>query len=134
MTKTERAYFNAAKAVSRLSDHPQHKVGAVIVLGHRIISSSANSNTKTHPLQKQYNKYRFTEDSPHKTHAELAALLPLIRDGVDLTNAMIYVYRQHKNGTLACARPCQSCEHLIKRCGIKKVYYTIENGYAQEKW
>ena len=58
MTKTERAMFRAAKAVSEMSDHPQYKIGATVVSKHRIISSGANSDTKTHPLQKQYNKYR----------------------------------------------------------------------------
>ena len=131
MTRTERAYFSAAKAVSTLSDHKQ-KVGAAVVLKHRIISSACNSDCKTHPLQKQYNKYRFTEDSPHKCHAELSALVPLIRDGVDLSRASIFVYRQHKNGSLAMARPCKSCMALIKDVGINRVFYTTDDGFARE--
>lgn len=131
MTKTERAYFAAAKAVSTLSDH-KHKIGATVVLKHRIVSSACNSDCKTHPLQKRYNKYRFVEDSPHKCHAELLALLPLIKDGVDLSNASIFTYRQHRNGYLACARPCKSCMALIKDCGITRLFYTTEDGYARE--
>lgn len=131
MTKTERAYFAAAKAVSELSDH-KHKIGATVVLKHRIVSSACNSDCKTHPLQKQYNKYRFAEDSPHKCHAELSALVPLIRDGVDLSSASIFTYRQHKNGNLACARPCKSCMQLIKDCGIRHIFYTTEDGFARE--
>ena len=102
-------------------------------MNHRIISSASNSNSKTHPLQKKYNKYRFTDEGDHKQHAELAALVPLIRDGIDLSNAAIYVYRAHKNGTLAMSRPCPSCMQLIKDVGIKRVFYTTENGYAYEK-
>lgn len=133
MTHSNLAYFAAAKAVSELSDHKHYKIGAVVVMNHRIISSASNSNSKTHPLQKKYNKYRFTDDGDHKQHAELAALVPLIRDGVDLSNATIYVYRVHKNGTLAMSRPCPSCMQLIKDVGIKRVFYTTENGYAYEK-
>ena len=132
MTKTHRAYFAAAKAVSGLSDHPDYKIGAIVVSKHRIISSGHNSDIKTHPLQKKYNKYRFTEEGHHKCHAELSALLPLIKNNVDLSNAYIYVYREHKNHHLACARPCPSCMKLIRDCGIKKVFYSTENGYARE--
>ena len=131
MTKTERAYFSAAKAVSGLSDHKQ-KIGAVVVMKHRIVSSGCNSDSKTHPLQKYYNQHRFSADTPHKCHAELSALLPLIKDEIDLSNASIFTYRQHKNGELACARPCKSCMALIKDCGIKKIFYTTEDGYARE--
>ena len=133
MTHSNLAYFAAAKAVSELSDHKHYKIGAVVVMNHRIISSASNSNSKTHPLQKKYNKYRFTDEGDHKQHAELAALVPLIRDGIDLSNAAIYVYRAHKNGTLAMSRPCPSCMQLIKDVGIKRVFYTTENGYAYEK-
>ena len=133
MTHSNLAYFAAAKAVSELSDHKHYKIGAVVVMNHRIISSASNSNSKTHPLQKKYNKYRFTDDGEHKQHAELAALVPLIRDGIDLSNAAIYVYRVHKNGTLAMSRPCPSCMQLIKDVGIKRIFYTTENGYAYEK-
>lgn len=132
MTKRERAYFSAAKAVSELSDHPRHRIGAVVVLKHRIVSSGVNSNVKTHPLQKRYNQYRFTDEGTHKCHAELLALLPLIREGVDLSNAIIFTYRKHKDGNLACSRPCKSCMQLIKDCGIKRIFYTTEDGYARE--
>ncbi len=132
MTKKEEALFRAAKSVAELSDHKQYKIGAVVVLKHRIISSGFNKCTKTHPLQKKYNKYRFTEDSVHTCHAELSALLPLIKDGIDLSDASIFVHRSHKNGTLACARPCKSCMKLIKDFGIKRCFYTTENGYARE--
>lgn len=131
MTKTELSYFKAAKAVSGLSNHPQ-QIGAVVTLKHRIVSSGSNSDTKTHPLQKQYNRYRFDEDTPHKCHAELLALLPLIRDDVDLSSASIFIYREHKDHSLACARPCRSCMKLIRDCNIKRVYYTTEDGYAKE--
>ena len=133
MTKTERAMFRAAKAMSTLSDH-KNKIGCVIVNKHRIISSGVNSRTKCHKTQALLDKERFGCDCPGKVHSETAALIPLIRDGVDLSRASIYLYREHKNGTLACARPCSRCERLLRRCGITKIYFTIENNYKMEKW
>jgi deoxycytidylate deaminase len=132
MTKTERAYFAAAKAVSELSDH-RIKMGCVVVNKHRIISSGSNSISRCHRLQAELDTERFGEECPGKLHSETSALLPLIRSGVDLSDAAIFVYRQHKDGTLAMARPCPSCERLIRRCGIKKIAFTVEGGMAVEK-
>ena len=68
-SKSHRAYFKAAKAMSKLSDYKQ-KIGCVVVYKHRIISSGFNHH-KTNPLQKKYNKYRFDEDTGfHSVHAE----------------------------------------------------------------
>lgn len=132
--KTNKAYFRAAKAVSELSDYPRHKLGCVIVSKHRIISSGCNSKSKCHPLQAKLDTEKYGVECAGKCHAEISALLPLIRDKVDLSNASLYVFRQHKDGTLAMARPCSSCQKMIKQLKIKKCFYTIENGYAVEKW
>lgn len=133
MTKRERAMFRAAKAVSELSDH-RVQIGCVVVNKHRIISSGCNSSTKCHKIQAELDGEKFGCECPGKIHAETATLLPLIHDGVDLSKASIYVYREHKNGVMACARPCARCEKLIRKCGIKRIFYTIENGVAEEKW
>lgn len=132
--KANKAYFRAAKAVSELSDYPIHKLGCVVVSKHRIISSACNSKSKCHPLQAKLDTEKYGTECPGKCHAEISALLPLIRDKIDLNGASIYVYREHKNGTLAMAKPCSSCSKIIKQLGIKKVFYTIEHGYAIEKW
>ena len=132
--KANKAYFRAAKAVSELSDYPIHKLGCVVVSKHSIISSGCNSKSKCHPLQAKLDTEKYGVECAGKCHAEISALLPLIRDKVDLSNASIYVFRQHKDGTLAMARPCSSCQKMIKELKIKKCFYTIESGYAVEKW
>ena len=133
MTKTQKAYFSAARAVSRLSDHRQ-KIGCVVVLGHRIISSSSNSATKCNSIQAMLDKKKYGCDCPGHPHAELAALYPLIKRNIDLSTASIYVYRETRDGRLACARPCSSCEWLIRQYNKKKVFYTVSNNIAFEKW
>ena len=133
MTKTEKAMFRAAKAVSEMSDH-RVKIGCVVVNKHRIVSSGFNSRSKCHKIQAILDKEIFGCDCPGKMHAETTALIPLIRDGVDLSRAAIFVYREHKDGTIACARPCARCEKLIRSIGLKRIFYTVENGFAEEKW
>lgn len=132
--KTNKAYFRTAKAVSELSNYPIHKIGCVIVKGHRIISSGHNSKTKCHPLQAKLDTEKYGTECPGKCHAEIMALLPLMKNKTDLSNASIYIYREHKDGSLAMAKPCSSCQKVIKQLGIKKIFYSIEHGYAIEKW
>lgn len=132
--KTNKAYFRAAKAVSELSNYPIHKMGCVVVKRHRVVSSGHNHKTKCCALQAKLDTEKYGVQCPGKFHAEIMALLPLMKAKVDLKGSSIFVYRQHKNGTLAMARPCSSCQKVIKELGIKKVFYTIENGYAVEKW
>lgn len=133
MTKRERAHFGAAKAISELSDH-RVKIGCVVVNKHRIVSSGFNSGTKCNSLQAKLDRLRYGCDCPGHPNAELMALYPLIKSDVDLTAASIFVYRQTKDGRLACAKPCPSCEWLIRQCGIKKVYYTTKENMTMEKW
>lgn len=133
MNKRDAAYFNVAKAVSETSDFPKHHIGCAVVYGHRVISSAANYK-KTHPLQRQLNKERFDVDSVnHYGHAELFSILPLMnRKDIEWNKVQLYIYREHKDGTKALARPCPACRKLIKSLNIKKIYYTTENGYIQE--
>lgn len=133
MTRKQKSFFEAAEAVSKSSDYPRIHIGCVATYGnHRIISSGCNSN-KTHPIQKKYNKERFDSDySRHSLHAEITTLLPLMKEDIDFSKVEIYTHRRRANGHLSMARPCPSCMALIKDLGIKKIWYTTEDGYACE--
>lgn len=132
MTRRRLAFFNAARAVSKLSDFPRVAVGSCAVYKHRIISSGCNSR-KTDTLQKQYNIYRFSEDTPASIHSEVSCLKPLIgRKDIDFRYVDLYVYRESKKGTPMLARPCDSCMALIKKLGIRNIYYSNNGGYSHE--
>jgi deoxycytidylate deaminase len=133
MTKSHRAYFKAAKAMSELSDFPRVKIGCCAVYKHKIISSGCNS-MKTNPTQKRLNAHRFEADTPATIHAELSCLLPLIsRKDIDWNNVSLYIYREYKSKEVALARPCASCEALIKSLGIRNIYYTGNRSYIYEE-
>lgn len=133
LTKSHRAYFKAAKAISALSDFKQQHIGSVAVSGHKIISSGYNS-CKTNPMQKRLNVHRFDADTPATIHSELACLLPLInRKDIDFSNVSLYIHRQYKNGNLAISRPCASCMALIRDLGIRHIYYTGDGSYIHEE-
>ena len=133
LSKTHRAYFDAARAVSKLSDFPRVKIGAVAVYKHHIISSGCNSS-KTSPLQKKYNVYRFSDETPHALHAEVACLKPLLgRSDIDFKHVCLYVYREGSGDNLFLARPCPSCMQLITELGIRDIYYTNNGGFSHEE-
>ena len=133
LTKSHRAYFKAAKAIAELSDFPRVKIGCCAVYKHKIISSGCNS-MKTNPTQKRLNVYRFDADTPATLHAELSCLLPLIsRKDISFSDVSLYIHREFKSGDLALARPCASCEALIRSLGIRNIYYTGSQSYISEE-
>ena len=133
MTKKQKSFFEAAKAVSTMSNFDRVHIGCVVTEGsHRIVSSGFNS-TRTHPIQKQLNKERFSiETTNHSLHAEVSALLPLMKKDTDFSRIEIYTHRNFKDGRLALAKPCRSCMKLIKDLGVKKIWFTTNDGYACE--
>lgn len=132
-SKSEKAFFKAAKNISTLSDHPIQKLGCVVVDKHRIISSGHNSHSKCHAIQAKLDKETFNMECRGCLHAESSALIPLIKQGYVFNKASIFVYREHANGMRGMARPCSRCMKIIKECGIKNIYYTTEDGYARER-
>lgn len=132
LTRRQRSFFESAKAASILSDHPQFHLGCVIVEGSRIISSGCNSITRCSPIQQKLDHNRFGGEHRGVCHAETSALLPLIRQRADLASCTAYLYRSHKDGSLAISRPCSGCMSLLRAVGIRRVFFTVEGGYAVE--
>ncbi len=115
-------HFELARRLSKKSDHPQYKMGCVIVKGKRVVGMGYNQ-LKSHPK------------SPHKwktIHAEFHATLGA--DLAELRGATAFVYREKKNGDLANAMPCKSCQSMLDNLGIKEVYYTYQNSFKCYKF
>ena len=126
-----------ARAASFMSDCPQHHLGAVLAYGNKVIAVGWNS-TKTNPLQKELNKERNFTDNEAKNngaiHAELACLLNVKYMDIDYSKACLYIYREHKDGHPALAKPCAACARAIRERGIKPknvIYTTNELPYSQ---
>lgn len=134
-TKKQQSFFRVADAVASLSDHKQTKLGCVLVDKHRIISSGHNSSTRCSPLQKQMDAARFGFPDQHKglVHAETACLLPLIRQGYDMSRSDLYIVRRHRNGSLALSRPCPGCMSLLRANSVRRVFFSVEGGFSEER-
>ena len=135
-------FFKFARAASKGATYQgSHNfapmIGAVAVYKGSIVATACNTN-KTSPLQAKYNVYRFKDSNTlDKAHAEVVLVQKLrwkFGNGLDWSKVHLYLYREYKDGTLAPSRPCKSCLAMIKELGIKRIAYTTEDGYAEEKF
>lgn len=110
-------FFKLAKRISINSDHPAHKIGAVLVNKNKVINIGFNQ-MKTSPHSTHAYKY---------IHAEFNVLKNLKLK--DTTNCNLYVFREMKNNNIANAKPCESCFKIIKDKKIKNIFYTDYDGY-----
>lgn len=107
-----------AEKIALLSPFVQHRLGAVVVKGGRVLSTG-------------YNEVRYTKELGNPTlHAEQAAILKLLKQRrlTDLVGATLYVTRFTRGGRIGCSRPCGDCEALIRSVGIKEIFYTTDVG------
>lgn len=88
----------------------------------RTISIATNNLSKTHPLVSKYNTNR-------RLHAEISCILKAKKRG--LRKSTLKVWRLKKNG-FGLARPCKMCEEVIKKSGVKKVFYSTNTGTLRE--
>lgn len=112
-----------AKKYSKQSQHHQHRIGACVYKGKRFLCGGFNT-LKTHPQ---------LASSLKTVHAEIHVILRAAALGLSLKGATIVVYREHKNGSPAMARPCTLCYAAIKDAGIRWLIYTSEKGWKKEK-
>ncbi len=76
-----------------------------------------------------YNKVHSTGAPLEGKHAELEALnntKARYRDG-----STVYVCRLTKDDCLAMAKPCIACQTVMKKMGVKYVWYSIPNGWIK---
>lgn len=135
MRERDYKYFNVAKAMascSTWSEEPREQVGSVIVLRNEVIATGYNRR-KTNPLQ-YYFANMVGRPQAIYPHAEIAALHRVKQANCyqnDFHLMKIYVYRETKHG-IAMARPCEICMAAIKHFGLKHIFYTTNDGYAEE--
>ena len=87
--------------------------------GH-VISRGENSYWKTHPMQVKTAREVGREEAIF-LHAEIAALVRL----KDWSKAhKIVIERYSEDGRPLLAKPCEICEHALKKAGIQIIEHT----------
>ena len=113
--------FRASAAQAAKSQHKQHKLGAVIVKGGRILATGFNAMRPSALLK-----------TP-TLHAEAAAVLKLLKEKRmhDLAGAEMYVTRFTRAGAVGLSRPCPRCMDLLRSVGIKRVHFTTDEAITE---
>ena len=93
----------------------------------RILSYGENSYSKTHPLMAELSKEMHGHPEKMYLHAEVQALL---RCG-DRKPYKLVVQRFDSEGNPKLAKPCRTCQSIIKSYGVKIVRYTTEEGIEE---
>lgn len=98
------------------------KMAALIYNRKKLIAVGMNSR-KSHPLAKQFQK------NPHTVcvHAEIAALVNAMRQGISVEGMSIYIARVGKLGYPMLAKPCSGCSRALMSFGINNIYWTETN-------
>lgn len=92
-----------------------------------VIGTGVNEYHRSHPLMKFFAEK--AGESEHKIlkHAELSAVLASGKEDID----SILVQRFSKDGSMANAMPCKTCQGMLKAFGVRLVKYTHEDGIKE---
>ena len=101
-------FFNLAKKLCKQSGHHQHHHAVIVVVGGAIKAVGYNHSVK---------------------HAEVAALSKMWPS--ERKKAMVLSYRMGHRGQFAMAKPCSNCEKFLKSNGIRKVWFTNNDGVLE---
>ena len=110
--------MNIAIKAAAQSTHQRWKLGSVVLRGGRVLATGCNRK-RNDPSVVENEKYFNCS-----VHAEVDA----IRSTGDPCGAKLYVARVTKSGKIGLAKPCERCQDAIRGAGIRKVFYTDENG------
>lgn len=105
-------YLQLARLLSAKSNY-KIQVGAVIVKHSKPVAVGWNT-VMSHP--------RWVTEKCATRHAEIAAL---VSTNTSLKGATVYVYRAHRDGTPALARPCANCQAVLVHAGVRSMVYSI---------
>lgn len=123
MARHER-WLESARRHSKKSNFPHYRMSAILVKGGRVMSIGVNKSGSGHLKAPEYT---YISHTMHRgIHAELAAILAANEE--DVRGATLYVSGETSKGGLIMSKPCLACQSILKRYGIKDVFYHDREG------
>lgn len=105
--------LNLALKKSDESKFSGYKHGAVLVKGGRVIATGTNHSKRGIIFDEVYGFKMF--------HAEIDVLSKFEPEEVE--GAILYVAGKTEKGHILNSKPCECCQHVIKKYPLKAVYY-----------
>ena len=122
VSKKTQSRMDLAKKVALRGTYGGFKHGALLLRGGKVINSSCNKNNHC----AFGSRFRQRDEGSPTLHAEIGCVLNLDRSTTE--GATMLVVRVSKTGEYRMSKPCSMCRAVLKHVGIKKVYYTDNNG------
>ena len=122
VSKRQRRYFELAKNMAHNSPYNKIRHGAVLVKGGSVINASYNKDN----FSSFGTRFRGPDMGHGTHHAELGCITGIARSVT--TGSDVYVCRVNKQEQFRSRKPCRMCHNILKHVGVKRVYYTTENG------
>ena len=100
-------YFSEASNLTKKSGHPRFRHGSIVVLRNSIVGKGAN--------------WGFM-------HAEVSSISSIDKNlsKSSKDKLVVFVCRVNARGLFRNSKPCENCQDYMRRWGIRKVYYTID--------
>tara|TARA_Y100000310_G_C20630194_1_gene788217 strand:- start:793 stop:1248 length:456 start_codon:yes stop_codon:yes gene_type:complete len=121
-TKKIQRYLETARNIANQSNYGKIKHGAILVKGGSIIHASCNKGN----FSAFGSRFRKQGRGPATHHAELGCITGVPR--AVSTGADVYVCRVNRHGEYRSSKPCNMCHDVLKHVGVKRVYYTTDEG------
>ena len=110
-------WLDIAKKVAHKSTfHKRFRHGAILIKGGSIINEGYNSRNYSRIY------HRFSDWGIE--HAEATALNNIPKSKT--LNSKLYVVRINNLGQIGLSKPCSGCIRFARFCGVKKIYYSID--------
>lgn len=122
VSKKKQRYLKMAQDIASSSNYGKLRHGAVLVKGGSVINSAFNKDK----FSAFGARFRSDDCGPATHHAELSCVHGLDRSKT--SGANIFVVRINRAGELRLSKPCPMCHDILKFAGVKKVYYSTNNG------
>lgn len=121
-SKKKRRWFDLAKRAACESTYGNIRHGAIVVKGGKIVGFGFNKSNHTQFGQ----RFRCPNKGHATMHAEINAILGLPRSTTE--GADIYIVRVNKVHQWRMSKPCPMCEEALRFVGVKRAFYTLEDG------
>lgn len=135
MNRHDRHIAELFKIASAMDEFADSRIAACLTIKNKTISFGFNQG-KTHPMQSRYGK----NTKSIYLHAEICAIKNALRliPADTLSKATLYIARVKYDGWLkdnfifGLAKPCSGCLRAISVYGLRKVYYTTDDGGIEQ--
>lgn len=99
---------------------------------NKLLAIGQNNPEKTH-TQALMLSQRFNTDTEYPyLHAETDLISRLWGKYYIDENLKMVIIRLNKRGELRCSKPCRNCSKIIRGLGIKKIWWSIDNGFNRQ--